>query len=269
MQYALVQDELKEAQKGLNGFCQFCGDPMVSKCGPRVIHHWAHARNSSCDLWWENETAWHRNWKNHFSTEAREVIHTATDGERHIADIKTNTGIIIEFQHSPMNDKERKSREDFYKNLIWVIDGSTFEQNFDIYHILPRPDCDLAKDIIWAKSKRGMLGTNSGMFFRLSEARKDFPNIKKSEVTFGRIYSLEDIKNEITNEARDYYQYDWVRPRKTWIDSACPVFIDFGEDYLVKLTDYDESGLKCIRLISKKKFMLDVNVEASVYDVAK
>ena len=35
-----------------------------------------------------------------------------------------------------MSDKERVAREDFYKNLVWVLDGRGFLQNFDIYHML-------------------------------------------------------------------------------------------------------------------------------------
>src|SRR5690606_18131428 len=52
---------------------------------------------------------------------------------KHIADVKTNDGIIIEFQHSPIKPEERKSRNDFYKNIIWVVDGKRLikdETNF-------------------------------------------------------------------------------------------------------------------------------------------
>ena len=68
----------------------------------------------------------------------REISHTAPDGEIHRADIKTPTGIYIEVQHSRMTDVERTSREAFYRNLVWVIDGKPFQQNFDIYHEIHR-----------------------------------------------------------------------------------------------------------------------------------
>jgi hypothetical protein len=77
---------------------------MVAKCGPRVMHHWAHAGRRNCDPWWENETPWHREWKNLFPEDCREVSHTAPDGEVHRADIKTPAGIVIEVQHSNMTD---------------------------------------------------------------------------------------------------------------------------------------------------------------------
>jgi hypothetical protein len=78
---------------------------MVAKCGPRVIHHWADASRRDRDPWWENETAWHREWKSLFPPECGEVYHNAPNGEVHRADIKTPTGVAIEIQHSAMTDK--------------------------------------------------------------------------------------------------------------------------------------------------------------------
>jgi competence protein CoiA len=225
---------------------------MVSKCGTRVIHHWAHAQKKSCDPWWENETAWHRKWKNEFPSEWREVVHFAEDGEKHIADVKTSKGITIEFQHSPMTDLERISREEFYRNLVWVIDGSFFKDRFFIYHMLPRPDSELASDLVWVKAKHGLDGANRGLFFRLSEARLDDPATEKSNLQGGWYHSIQEIEKEIEKSYNGYHQFDWVRPKKTWLDSKFPVYLDLGDEYLLKFATYDESGLKCIRLVSKK-----------------
>jgi len=74
-----------------------------------------------------------------FPSVHREVSYTAPDGEIHRADVVTQFGIVIEFQHSQMTDAERLSREYFYKNLVWVLDGREFRHNFDIYHPLPHP----------------------------------------------------------------------------------------------------------------------------------
>jgi len=64
-----------------------------------------------------------RDWKNRFPKEWQEVIHHDLSGEKHIADVKTPDGLIIEFQHSAINPEELASRESFYKNMIWVVDG--------------------------------------------------------------------------------------------------------------------------------------------------
>ncbi|WP_218834777.1 competence protein CoiA family protein [Burkholderia ubonensis] len=63
MQFAIVEDERREAFPGGQGVCPTCGVATIAKCGPRVMHHWAHASRRDCDPWWENETPWHREWK--------------------------------------------------------------------------------------------------------------------------------------------------------------------------------------------------------------
>lgn len=98
MQLALVDSQRVEAFPGGRGQCPTCGAAMVAKCGPRILHHWAHAGRRNCDPWWENETEWHREWKNLFPPACREISHTAPDGEIHRADIMTPTGIYIEVQ---------------------------------------------------------------------------------------------------------------------------------------------------------------------------
>ncbi len=268
MQLAVVDDDRVEAFPNGRGLCPVCKSEMIAKCGPRVMHHWAHHRPKDCDPWWENETPWHRAWKNLFPAECREVSHSADNGEIHRADIKTPTGIVIEAQHSSMTDAERQSREDFYGNLVWLIDGSGFRKNFDIYHGLPDPKSELTSDIVWAKAKRHMNGANAGIFFRLSEARAYDPDITKAEVRFGRVHFIQEIQKEVNQSYNGYHQYDWIRPRKTWIDAQCPVYIDFGDELLVKLETYDDSGLQCIRYVSKRKFVHDAMTETSAAAIA-
>jgi len=123
MKYALVNGIKTIATEGEIGFCPICGSKMVPHCGPIRIHHWKHEKRSSCDPWWENETEWHRSWKNHFPTKWQEVIQYADDGEKHIADVKTEQDWVIEFQHSNLKPKERRLRDAFYPKLIWVVDG--------------------------------------------------------------------------------------------------------------------------------------------------
>jgi competence protein CoiA len=127
MQYALVNGQRSQPAKGLEGICSNCSCKVIAKCGNVKIHHWAHYRcnENDCDKWWESETEWHRNWKNKFPEKFREkVFKNIVTGECHRADIFTDSGIAIEFQHSRINSDEIKSREEFYKNLVWVIDAS-------------------------------------------------------------------------------------------------------------------------------------------------
>jgi hypothetical protein len=88
------------------------------------VWHWAHRGQRNCDRWWESETEWHRSWKGNFPKDWQEIIHHADDGEKHIADVKTSQGLVIEFQHSFMKPKERSIHSSFYGNMVWVVDGT-------------------------------------------------------------------------------------------------------------------------------------------------
>lgn len=132
MKYALLNNERIEPQKGiLNAVCPICGEKVLPKCGNIKMHHWAHKSNKNCDPWWENETHWHRKWKDNFPKDCQEIIMLNDDTkEKHVADVKTKTGIIIEFQHSNISPEEQISREQFYKNMIWVIDAKKYYDKF-------------------------------------------------------------------------------------------------------------------------------------------
>lgn len=129
MKYALVNGLRREAERGLKGQCQFDGHPMIPRCGNKRMPHWAHQANFTCDHWWDNETQWHRDWKNLFPVEWQEVVHKAPSGEKHIADVKTDQGWIFEFQNSPITVAERQSRDAFYSKLIWIVNGTRREKD--------------------------------------------------------------------------------------------------------------------------------------------
>ena len=124
MKFALVNGQRQEAQPIHSGKCQICDHPMVAKCGEVRIWHWAHQGRRFCDHWWENETEWHRKWKAEFPDAWQEIVRHADDGTKHIADIETEHGWVIEFQHSSIRPEERRSRDAFYRQLVWVVDGT-------------------------------------------------------------------------------------------------------------------------------------------------
>lgn len=146
MKFAMLNDKRIEPQKGIkNAICPVCGEIVIPKCGNIKIHHWAHKTKQHCDPWWENETEWHRQWKNEFPNDYQEVkMKDEKTGEMHVADVKTPTDIVIEFQHSSIKEQEQYSREQFYKNMIWVVDAKKYYDKFkrnykDLNHIDP---CD-------------------------------------------------------------------------------------------------------------------------------
>jgi competence protein CoiA len=131
MKFAIVDNRRTEATKGARGFCPNCNSELIAKCGEIKIDHWAHKGNRNCDPWWEPETEWHRSWKNNYSQDWQEIsLLDKITNEKHIADIWTNHGLVIEFQHSYINPQERISREKFYKNMVWVVDGTRRKNDY-------------------------------------------------------------------------------------------------------------------------------------------
>ena len=81
MKYALKLDERIEATPKASAICPCCRTEVIAKCGNRKVWHWAHKTKQTCDHWWENETQWHRDWKDKFSERWQEVVPFADDGK--------------------------------------------------------------------------------------------------------------------------------------------------------------------------------------------
>lgn len=191
MKYALVNALRQEAQPRLLGACPACGSPMVAKCGEERIWHWAHKGCDQCDPWWENEGPWHREWKGRFPEAWQEVVRRGADAERHIADVQTDRGWVLEFQHSYLDPKERRSRDAFYRpKLIWVVDALRRDSDFSQFDKMMKgasclgatgsfwaahPDsCRLVKE--WSGSDAQILfdfGTNVGLWWMLGRLSND------------------------------------------------------------------------------------------------
>ncbi|MDW9961357.1 competence protein CoiA [Sinorhizobium meliloti] len=129
MKFAIVEGCRQEATPASRGKCPNCGAGVIAKCGTKKLWHWAHSSVRNCDHWWEPEKAWHRAWKNEFPVPWQEVRCVASDGELHIADIKTASGMVVEFQHSNISVIERASRERFYGNMVWLVDGTRLKKD--------------------------------------------------------------------------------------------------------------------------------------------
>lgn len=131
MRFALIDNNRVEAQPKQHGLCPNCSQPVVAKCGKQKIWHWAHRSITSCDDWWEPEIKWHRNWKNNYPANWQEI--TLLDdqtGEKHISNVRTTHNLTIEFQHSDIKPEERISREKFYKNMVWIVDGTRLKRDY-------------------------------------------------------------------------------------------------------------------------------------------
>jgi competence protein CoiA len=221
MLYATVEGIKKNASPGNKGECPFCQNEMVAKCGEFKSWHWAHKKINSCDAWYKPETEWHRKWKQIFGIDNCEVIQKRNE-QKHIADILTTYGRIIELQNSPINLETLESREEFYgHNMIWIINGTHFAQNFMI-RLFQATEYD----------------TYSPEFDRFSKIHGFTTNYKPS---------IEENKE----------RFLWKRPKEVWGYAKAQVYIDFGSEFLFLVKE----GLGCSKgigvSVTKKQFIID------------
>lgn len=239
MEFALVNGQRHTAEPKLVGACPACGNRMLSKCGTKVLWHWAHHGRRHCDPWWENETEWHRSWKACFPEEWREQVQFDAKGEKHVADVKTPWGTVLEFQNSPMSPQELQVREQFYGRMLWIVNGRPFVGHFFILARLPSREASWARDVVFVESGR--------VFWRRSEN----PACQLGGLVL--VHAMDEIQREIDRDYVGHHLYEWIRPRSVWFESQAPVYIDFGGDLLWQLQLYcDKPRLQCVRAIRKK-----------------
>lgn len=164
--YALVngvRTDIEKAQSGDLGECELCHGQLRARKGDVRVPHWAHVSRDVCDSWHESKGPWHIAWQNEFPEEWRECL-IVKDQDRHIADIRTKHGLVIEFQHSAMNRDEQEAREKFYGNMIWVVDGKRLKNDW------ARLEKN-AKNKLWTIKSQG-----PQLLLFTSEVSKVFPN---------------------------------------------------------------------------------------------
>lgn len=104
---------------------------MIARCGTVRINHWAHKVKHRCDICWESETPWHRQWKDKFPRAWQELkLADRQTGQWHFADVCTSYGLVVEFQHSHISKQAKTDREQFYGNLVWVVDGARLKMDY-------------------------------------------------------------------------------------------------------------------------------------------
>ncbi|MBA3681900.1 MAG: hypothetical protein H0W73_12180 [Bacteroidetes bacterium] len=255
MQFALYNNQRIEAEPGLKAICVHCSNDVIAKCGSKNIWHWAHVKTDNCDSWTEPETIWHRNWKNLFGKEFSEQ-RIEKDGVYHVADVINKNEIIFEFQNSSISSDLIRTREEFYgEKMIWIINGISFKDNFQIYDeeylknwkftILNEFDSlnytnvnnsliieswQVKIDIVRDYLQQNGFQFNAKQLFYYS----DLGISKNREQLTIKFYSdLLELYNNTQKNAYGKVEFIWEHFRRSWQDSKRPVFIDFGEDFLL------------------------------------
>lgn len=208
MQFAIVgNNKHQRPETGLKGKCPFCGEDLIAKCGNIKVHHWSHSSKSECP-YKKNKGPWHINWQNNFPDDWQEYLMYSETGEKNIADIRTPSGFVIEFQHSHIKDEELYQRENFYKNMTWVVNAANWKKIFLFFK--DRFEDHIIKDDY--KSLKKIDDNKLDAFFSKGEPT----NIKKWEI--------------ISSFILDTYEYE-AKFSEIWSNSHVPVFYDlYGEE---------------------------------------
>lgn len=276
MKFAFLNNERIEAKPNLIAECICCSKKVRSYCGEIIIHHWKHIQLSDCDNWHESETEWHREWKNNFKKRDQEVImYNSVNGEKHIADIHLKKiNLTIEFQHSPIEIDEIKSRELFYEKLIWIIDLTHINQNISFNSNITKAFGKFTDSIINKDYQQHKKINDEELQLAITKSEKEFDEILeyysdiknkyfpayyeynyKSEAAKRVLNTLFAEKNE--NPKIKGYTYSdeniinlkniseldktdihllmiWKNQHKRWYAAKQPIFFDLGDDYLYR-----------------------------------
>jgi competence protein CoiA len=264
MQYSYINGQKVTPFPKGKGTCDICGAETLAKCGEKKIWHWAHKSKLECDPWWENETEWHREWKEKFPDHFREVVHLCEiSGEKHRADIKSDSGIILEIQNSPISLEELRSRENFYKNLLWIVNGKSFQNRFQVFNnFLPNPNSKEFDDIVFFSTPNQNSCT---MFWRKSQ-HPTVANGTSRELV--EVHSVRKIQRQIAEHYIGNHPFHWKRAHAAWLEAKCPVFIDFGTDILWRFESYRDQFV-CVRAVSKSRVISDIINQANVQNIAQ
>jgi len=185
MRFALNSKGVRiEAEPKLRAICPLCNEEVISKCGDIKVWHFAHLKDNEC-YGGEPETKWHLDWKDNFPKEHQEVIIKRNDeyyeNKSLRADVKTKEGLVIEFQNSPISTEKIIDREEFYENMVWVLNGKTFGKNITYYTLrykwkwFPKS---------WASSKKDIYIDEGKYLYKLSFYFDDYGYLILGSNTF-------------------------------------------------------------------------------------
>lgn len=282
MQYAINNEGLRiDAYPSGKAFCPSCKSEVIAKCGEFYIWHWAHAKNKSCDGWnYEPMSQWHLDWQKYFPSEQQEVVITKND-ESHRADILTNSGTVIEIQHSPISSVDISKRENFYDRMVWIINATEFIGNLAIGNMyFDWWQGDFAKLIMGYNDKaikfgkidlppddtRGIVkkALVENGFSPIVDGQKQVTTYKDNRMYYGdqlekkiayAFYSYYlgkkfDSKIGVNNKLSAYLS--WIHFRTSWSVSTKPIYLDLDNGYLLLLDGIKRGSASC-RILPKQK----------------
>ncbi|RYG12535.1 MAG: competence protein [Chitinophagaceae bacterium] len=181
------------------------------------------------------ETAWHSEWKKAFPESYREkTFLNRSLGYYHRADVFTPCGTALEFQNSPICLDELRSREAFYPNLIWVVNGAKFK-GFKVLKHLPDVDDVRLAGLEFSHS------ANLTMVRRGEFKKMTFHHPELRGIAFTSYY----------------YSFRWSHPHRVWYEAKCPIIVDLGGYFLYQLKQRPQQNgnYAYLHMIPRKEFI--------------
>lgn len=188
-------DDYNEKLHKNNITCKACDSKLIARKGDIKIHHYAHAKDSNCLIKHDgdNKTAWHILWQNIAKPEYLEKF-MKTETEKHIADVVNEDKLVIEIQHSNISWEDIEARENFYGNMIWILDGTgglkrdcTYFITANNYGIIQIRTIKFWDNI----NKKAFIDTGLNMFEIIKKIDKNLYIFKQVEYTdFLQLYIL-------------------------------------------------------------------------------
>ncbi|WP_227256201.1 competence protein [Pedobacter sp. MR2016-19] len=191
---------------------------------------------------YRKETVWHRDWKLAFPPSFREVaFYDAANSDTHRADIFTPSGYTIEFQNSPITPAELHSREAFYPNLIWVLNGKKFK-GFKILKHLPDVDDAKLKDYEFCHSDHLSM-------VRKAEVMQGIPNPKILNFYHQELQGVKFTSN--------LYSFCWKQPHSVWYLATAKIIVDLGGHFLYELKQRKQlnGNYPYLEMLKRKTFI--------------
>ena len=115
----------------------------------------------------------------------RYVLRTVRRTKKHIADVRADNGIVVEFQHSFIKQEEIASREQFYKNMVWVVDGTRLKTDLSRFHKNKDHLRNIWKGVLFLNPfpeetfNKNWVGKTKPVFFDFSGPQKRVPEGKQ------------------------------------------------------------------------------------------
>ena len=219
--------------------CICCNNKLIAKLGKIKMHHFAHENKIECDSFrtTDSMTFWHQYWQSFVNTKYFEYVITK-DGKKHIADIyNPDKKLVIEVQHSNITLTKMKEREDFYDNMIWLIDETTNCCN----------DCknELCKDCEY--------------YIKICDNCKE-KNLKEKTCCYNKIIKLIEVCDSFMI-IKDINKPFFLSAKK-------PVFLHF-ENYILKFIKQLDNNYIFCEIIEMEKFILEYFPILYKYEIKK